>query len=104
VGVWSGTWEGGGATGGFELTIEKAAGGIAGRVAVSGEPAYKAVLKSVAFDGPKMTARYDFPPDDRVEVILTTAFEGTTATGTWVVREKGGADDVISGTLTVSRK
>jgi hypothetical protein len=103
VGVWSGSWEGAGATGGFELTLEKGSEGIGGRVAVSGEPAYKAVLRSVAFDGPKMTARYDFPPDDRAEVLLTAAFEGPTAKGTWVVREKGGAD-VISGTLTVSKK
>jgi hypothetical protein len=104
AGVWSGSWEGGGASGGFELTLEKGTEGtVGGRVAVSGEPAYKAVLRSVVFDGAKMTARYDFPPDDRAEVILTTAFEGATAKGTWVVREKGGAD-VINGTLTLSRK
>lgn len=104
-GKWSGSWEGMGSSGGFELTLEKptekAAGG---RVAVSGEPAYKAELKTLAFDGNKLTATYEFPPDPQLEVELSATFESGTAKGGWIVREKAGASEVASGTWTVSRK
>jgi hypothetical protein len=105
LGAWSGTWEGAGGSGGFAITLEKAAdGALGGKVAVTGEPAYDATLKSVAFDGNKMTAKYDFPPDERAEVLLAATFEGQTAKGTWSVREKGTNTEAVSGTWTVTRK
>jgi hypothetical protein len=102
IGTWSGTWEGGAGSGGFELTIEKGTGGaLGGRVSVTGEPTYTSTLKSLAFDGAKMTAKYDFPPDPSIEVTLAATFDGPNARGTWTVL---GAGQSLSGTWTVSRK
>jgi hypothetical protein len=103
VGTWLGTWDGAG-TGGFELTIEKDKSGLTCKVAVSGDPAYKATCKALAFDGTKMTARYDFPPDERAEVQLAASFEDKKATGTWSLREKASNNEVATGGWTVSRK
>lgn len=105
VGTWTGTWEGAIGAGGFELTLEKAKdGSIGGGVSVTGEPTYKATLSTVSFDGPKMTAKYDFPPDENIAVVLEAKFDGNTATGTWAAREKANGGEVASGTWTVSRK
>jgi hypothetical protein len=104
AGIWSGTWDGAG-SGGFELTLEKGKdGALGGKVSVTGEPSYKANLKSVKFDGPKMMALYDFTPDERAEVAITATFEGDTAKGTWVLRGKDGSGEVASGGWTVKRK
>jgi hypothetical protein len=105
VGTWTGTWEGAGGTGGFELTLEKAKdGSVGGRVSVTGEPTYQTTLGTVSFDGPKMTAKYDFPPDENIAVVLEAKFDGNTATGTWAAREKANGGELASGTWTVSRK
>ena len=105
AGTWSGTWEGAGSGGGFELTLEQAKDGSwTGKVSVTGEPTYKSVCKSIAFDGKKMTAKYDFPPDQSAEVVLLATFEGNKATGTWSLRAKAGDSEVAAGTWTVTRK
>ena len=107
VGTWSASWEGAGSGGGFEVTLEQAKekdGPVTGKVSVTGEPTYKATFKSLAFDGKKMTARYDFPADESAEVVLAGTFEDKTATGTWSLRAKAGGDEVVSGTWTVTRK
>jgi hypothetical protein len=104
VGTWTGTWEGGG-TGGFELTLEKGKdGAVTGKVSVTGEPTYKATIKTLSFDGKKMTAVYDFPPEPAIEVRLAATFEGAKATGTWSAREAGGGNELAAGTWTVARK
>ena len=104
LGTWIGTWDGSG-TGGFELTLEKDKdGAIGGRVSVTGEPTYTATLKTLAFDGKKMNASYDFPPDPGGEVRLATTFDGNTATGTWSLREKASGNEVAAGSWTVTRK
>lgn len=105
AGVWTGTWEGGGAgSGGFELTLEKGKdGSLGGRVSVTGEPTYKATLKTLAIEGTTLSATYDFPPDDSMEVVLAATFDGTTAKGTWSARQKAGGE-LASGTWTVTRK
>ena len=60
AGTWAGTWDGAG-SGAFELTLDKKEGAAAGRVAVTTDNGnYAAELKSVAFDGNKLTAKYDF--------------------------------------------
>jgi len=103
-GVWSGTWEGAGGSGGFVLTLEKGKDGApAGKVSVSGEPTYDATLATVSLDGKSLKATYDFPPDASIEILLTATFEGQTAKGTWTAKQKSG-DEVASGTWTVSRK
>lgn len=105
TGKWTGSWEGAGASGGFELTLEQPKeGALAGRVAVTGEPTYQATLKTLSFDGPRMTGSYDFPPDESLEVHLATTFEGNTAKGTWAVHEKAGGSEVAAGTWSVARK
>jgi hypothetical protein len=118
VGGWIGTWDqrGGGAgpvpadsaapaARGFELTLEKTTNGpLAGRVSVTGGPTYKASLKTVSFNGTKMTAKYDFPPDERAEIVLAVTFEGNSAKGSWTVIDKTGAAEGASGTLIVKRK
>ena len=106
VGTWTGTWEGPEASsGGFELTLEKAKdGALGGRVSVTGEPEYKAAFKALSFEGRKMNARYDFPPDDRAEVHLTAMFDGNKVQGTWSLRDKASDTEVARGGWTVSRK
>jgi hypothetical protein len=103
LGTWSGNWEGAGGSGGFELVLEKVKdGSIGGRVSVTGEPTYKATLESVSFEGPKMTARYKFPPDENIRIVLVSTFEGNTAKGTWTGLEAGGGE-LASGTWTVKK-
>lgn len=105
VGVWSGSWEGSGSSGGFEVTLEKSKDGpVIGRVSVTGEPTYKADFKALSFDGKKMTAKYDFPPSELAEVALTATFDGNTAKGTWSLRAKADGTEAVAGTWTVSKK
>ena len=104
LGTWNGTWEGMGSSGGFELTLEKSKdGSTAGRVSVTGEPAYKATIRTLTIEGKQMNATYDFPPDDSMEVVLKVTFDGNTAKGPWSARQKAGGE-IASGTLTLSRK
>jgi hypothetical protein len=105
AGVWSGSWEGAGASGGFELTLEKPKEGpMTGSVSVTGEPTYKATLKTLSFDGAKMTAKYDFTPDAAAEVALTATFDGKNASGGWSLLEKASGNEVVSGTWKVTKK
>ncbi len=105
VGTWTGTWDGAGSSGGFELTLEKDTNGaVTGRVSVTGEPTYKAAFKTLSFNGNKMTAKYDFPADERGEVALAATFDGHKCTGTWSLREKGSDTEVVAGTWSVTKK
>jgi feruloyl esterase len=104
-GTWTGTWEGAGGSGGIELTLEPGKeDAAAGRVSVTGEPAYKATFRTLSFDGATMTAVYDFPPDDRAEVKLTAAFDGNAAAGGWLLRDKATGNEVANGTWKVTKK
>ena len=105
LGTWTGSWDSGSSNGGFELTLEKGKDGIVGgRVSVTGDPTYKAVFKALSFDGNKMTARYDFPPDESAEIALAAAFEGQKATGTWAAHAKGTDNPLLTGTWTVTKQ
>lgn len=102
-GTWSGTWEGGSGNGGLDFTLEAGKDGKpGGHVSVTGEPTYKQTLKTLAFDGAKMTATYDLPGDSAVLVTLDGTFEGDAAKGTWSV--KGGSIEPQSGTWSVKKK
>ena len=105
VGTWSGTWDGAGA-GTFVLTLDKsAAGAVTGKVEVGTDGGnYTAELKSLAFDGQKMTAKYDFPLDPAAEVLIAASFDGSTGNGTWSLRPKGQDTEAAGGTWTVTRK
>ncbi|MEP6915890.1 MAG: hypothetical protein ABJC89_09590 [Acidobacteriota bacterium] len=106
IGTWTGTWDAAGSNGGgFELTIEKdTAGAVAGRVSVTGEPAYQATLSALTFDGRKLSARYDFPPDPSGEILLTATVEGNQAAGTWSLRAKAGGEEAATGGWKLARK
>ena len=105
AGTWTGTWDGAG-SGEFELTLEQTKdGATGGKVAVTTEGGnYNADLKSVAFDGNKMTASYDFPLDPSAEVAVSATFDQKTAKGTWKLHPKGQSEEVASGTFSVTRK
>jgi hypothetical protein len=104
LGTWAGSWEGMGQSGGFELTLEKGKEGGAGRVSVTGEPAYTATIRTMSFEGKKMTAAYDFPPDEQIEIVLNTTFEGDSASGPWTARARQDKSEVASGTLKLKKK
>ena len=92
-------------TGGLELTIEAGKdGAFSGRVSVTGEPTYEAVFTSLTFDGPKMTATYDFPPDNSILIKFAGDFESAKASGTWAAVTKAGGDEVAAGTWTATKK
>ena len=104
IGTWIGSWEGSG-SGRVELTLEKGKDApVSGRVSVTGETDYKAPLTGVAFEGPKMTAVFDFPPDPSVEVAVAATFAGKKADGTWRARNKTNGEEVASGTWSVTRQ
>jgi hypothetical protein len=105
IGTWAGTWDGAG-SGDFELTLDKAKDGpLGGRVAVVTDGGnYNADLKSIAFDGPKMTAKYDFPLDTSAEVSITATFADKSAKGTWAMHPKGQDAEVAAGTFSITKK
>ncbi len=105
AGIWTGTYDGSGA-GTFEMTLDRGKdGAITGKVNVNGDGAtYSADLKSVVFDGAKMTATYDFPPDPSAEIVMTATFESASAKGTWSLRPKGQNDEIASGGIAVTKK
>jgi hypothetical protein len=105
VGTWSGTWEGGGGTGTFELKLEGTGTAVAGSVNVGTDAgAYSAKFKSMAFDGNKMTAKYDYGLDTQAEIALTATFEGASAKGTWAMLPQGQEQVLVNGTWTVQKK
>ena len=60
-------------------------------------------IVTLSFQDNKMSAAYDFAPDERAEVVLAASFEGDGAKGTWSLREKGSVEEGLSGTGTVRR-
>ena len=72
-------------------------------MSVTGEPTYKATLKTLSIEGKTLAATYDFPPDDSLEIVLAATIDGGTAKGTWSARQKAGGE-LASGTWTVTRK
>ncbi len=105
IGTWTGTWDGAGAGGGIEVTFDKdTKGAMTGKVSVTGDPTYHAAFRTLSFESAKMTAKYDFPPDESTEVILAATFDGNKATGTWSARPKGSETEIVAGTWTVTKK
>ena len=104
VGTWGGTYDGAG-TGTMELILDKKDGAITGKVSAATEGGnYTADLKGITFEGPKMSAKYDFPLDPSAEVVVTATFDGSTATGTWSLRPKGQTDEIAGGGISVTKK
>jgi hypothetical protein len=105
VGTWNGTWEGGGA-GRFDLTIEKGSDGQpTGGVSVGTDQGdYTAKFKQLSFEGQNMKARYEFPLDAQADIVVTGAFNGGAAEGTWSLVQKDGDQSFAAGTWKVARK
>jgi len=51
-----------------------------------------------------MTAKYDFPPDDAAEVVISASFDGDNVTGTWSLREKASGSEVATGGWKAAKK
>ena len=105
AGMWTGTYDGAG-SGQFEMTLDKGQGGaMIGKVSVKTEGGdYTADLKSVTFDGAKMSARYDFPLDPSAEIVMTATLEAISGKGTWSMRPKGQTDELASGSIALTKK
>jgi hypothetical protein len=107
VGTWKGSWEGGGASGRFDLTFTRGSDGkLAGSVSVGTDMGdYNATFSSVAIAADKLTGAYDYPPDPQGEVTLAGSFESKNAAGTWSLGAKGQAgQQAITGTWKVSKQ
>jgi len=109
AGTWSGTWDSDSAgSGKFDLILEKGQNGaMTGRVAVTtdgGGGDYTADLRTVEFNGKKMAASYDFPLDPSAEVVIAADFDEGAAKGTWSLRPKGQASELVGGKWVVGRK
>lgn len=105
IGTWTGTWDGGGGSGGIEISIERTQDGpIGGAISITGDAEYKATLTAVSFEGSTMTVKYNYPPDESAEVILTAPVEGDSAAGTWSLREKASGNEVATGGWKATKK
>lgn len=105
VGMWAGTYDGA-ATGTMEMILDKGKDGVVtGKVNVMSDGGnYSADFKSVAFEGSKVTATYDFPLDPSAEVVMIASFDGAAAKGTWSLRPKGQSDEIAGGGIAVTKK
>ncbi len=105
AGMWTGTYDGA-ATGTMELILDTGEdGAMTGKVSSTTDGGnYTVDLKTVTFDGAKMSAKYDFPLDPSAEVIVTATFDGTAAKGTWSLRPKGQTDEIAGGGIAIAKK
>jgi hypothetical protein len=105
LGAWSGNWEGGGSGGRFDLTLTKTGDVLGGKVDVGQDTGdYTSTLSSASFEGGKFKARYEYTPEPQAEIVLEGAFEGSDATGTWMMVQKGGSESFAAGSWTVKKK
>jgi hypothetical protein len=107
VGTWKGSWEGGGATGRFDLTLVRdGEGKIIASVSVGTDMGdYNAKFSSVTLTVDKLTGAYDYPPDPQGEVTIVGSFDPKNATGTWSLGAKGqSGGQSFAGTWKVSKQ
>lgn len=105
VGAWAGSWEGAGSGGRFDITLTKDGAAFGGKVDVGQDTGdYTAMFSTAAFEGGKLKARYDYPPEPQAEIVLEGAFEASKATGTWSMVQKGGSESFAAGSWTVTKK
>jgi hypothetical protein len=107
VGTWKGSWEGGGATGRFDLTFLRGSDGkLAASVSVGTDMGdYNAKFSTLGFALDKLTGAYDYPPDPQGEVIIVGSFDPKNATGTWSLGAKGqSGGQSFAGTWKVSKQ
>lgn len=105
LGAWSGSWEGAGSGGRFDITLTKTGDALGGKVDVGQDTGdYAATFSTATFEGGKFKARYDYPPEPQAEIVLEGAFEADSATGTWTMVQKGGSESFAAGTWAVKKK
>jgi hypothetical protein len=105
LGNWSGTWEGAGAGGRFDITLAKNGDALGGKVDVGQDTGdYSATFTTATLADGIFKARYDYTPDPQAEIVLEGAFEGADGKGSWTMVQKGGSDAFASGTWAVKKK
>jgi hypothetical protein len=107
VGTWKGSWEGGGGSGRFDMTLARGSDGrLTASVAVGTDMGdYNATFSKVAFVSEKLSGAYDYPPDVQGEVIILGSFDAKNATGTWSLGAKGQpGQSMAAGTWKVSKQ
>lgn len=105
IGTWQGTWSGD-SSGKFEMTITQGAGNkLSGSISPKPDDgeAYTAEFKSVEIASGKLSAKLD-DPGGEIEITLTGSAEGTTAKGTYTVKQKSDGTQVESGSWTATKK
>jgi hypothetical protein len=107
VGTWKGTWEGGGGSGRFDMTLARGGDGkLAVTVSVGTDMGdYNAAFSTATLAAGKLAGAYDYPPDPQGEVIIAGSFEPKNATGTWTLGPKGQpGGQSIAGTWKVAKQ
>lgn len=106
AGVWKGTWERTGGSGGtFQLTIEKNSDGKSGTVRVEqgGNELYTAGIREASVNGNKMMVKYD-SPDGQAEILLEGEWLDKAFAGTWSYRPSGESAYTPAGTWKASKE
>jgi hypothetical protein len=107
IGTWKGSWEGGGATGRFDLTLLRGSDGtLSVTVSVGTDMGdYNAKFSTATLAADKLTGAYDYPPDPQGEVTIVGSFDPKNATGTWSLGAKGqSGGQAFAGTWKVSKQ
>jgi len=106
LGLWNGSWEGGGGAGRFDLTVERGADGkLSGGVSVGQDTGdYVAKFVTVAIEGGELKARYSYTPDEQADIVLAGKAEGGALSGSWSMVQKGQDTALAQGTWTVKKK
>jgi hypothetical protein len=105
LGAWSGSWEGAGSGGRFELTLTKTRDTLGGKVDVGQDTGdYTSTFTTASFEGGTFKARYEYPPEPQAEIVLEGTFDADSATGTWTMVQKGGSESFAAGSWTVKKK
>jgi hypothetical protein len=102
LGAWTGTWEGAGESGRYDLTFHRANDGkLTGTIAVgSDEGDYSSTFRSLSLGDNKIVGTYDYPPNDKWEISLRGTFDGKSANGNWFLLIKGHTDGQVLATGT----
>jgi hypothetical protein len=110
LGKWAGTYEGGDATGHFQLAFERGSDGkLLATLSVDddggGGQGYSVKMKSAAFTGDKFAGAYDPPGDNQTEINLKGTFSANAGSGDWSLgaRDKPSSPPAASGTWKLTK-
>ena len=77
---------------------------MTGTIVITGDAQYTATLSGVAYESGKMILKYNYPPDEGMEVTLTAPVDAANATGTWSLREKASGNEAATGAWKATKK